>query len=68
MPIKAKEKMWFGCKSCLYEPPRNEKKSTENWNVYTCKPCPICGKHMKINFEEPPVEIINRRNIKVKLG
>jgi len=61
MPRKAKEKMWFGCKPCLYEPERDEKQSTENWSVYIPGPCPKCGAEMRIQFEEPPAEIIAKR-------
>lgn len=62
MPRKIKEKMWFGCEPCLYEPERDEKQSTENWNAYTTGPCPNCGNNMRIQFEEPPEEIKAKRN------
>ena len=61
MPKNKKEKMWFGCKPCLYEPPKDEAKSNNNWSVFPSGVCPKCGAEMRINFEEPPIEIINKR-------
>ena len=49
--------MWFGCKSCLYSP-LTDKRSTENWDVYTPGLCPRCGEEMRIHFEQPPAKII----------
>lgn len=63
MARKKKEIMWFGCKPCMYEPPRNEEQSNENWHVYDCGACPKCGIVMRINFEEPPQEILDGRKI-----
>ncbi len=48
--MKKDVEMWFGCKKCGYIAEKNEKQSNENWNVYDCKPCPKCGKIMKLNF------------------
>jgi hypothetical protein len=61
MARKAKEKMWFGCKACLHEPECDESQSDENWHVYKSGPCPKCGQEMKVQFEEPPAEIIAKR-------
>jgi predicted RNA-binding Zn-ribbon protein involved in translation (DUF1610 family) len=47
----AKNEMWFGCPKCGLKPERDEKKSNENWNVYTPGKCPKCNTEMRLNFE-----------------
>lgn len=54
-----KETMWFGCKKCLYRPEKDNDKSSENWNVFTCAPCPHCGEQMRMHFEN---FLVNKSN------
>lgn len=56
MAKKSKTLYWFGCEKCQYVAPKNEERSTKNWNFYDSGPCPICGEDMQTVLGELPEE------------
>ena len=58
MDKKAQETgFWYGCIKCNYAPSKNKEQSNENWDVFDCRPCPICGEYMSIHPGEAPEKI-----------